>query len=505
MKTIDYKAFEHTEGSEAWKARKLLEMYEGHQLKWVEAALNGDIRGGQGKRYDWRERGFVPRMRNIIKPVVEKSASLFNYPAKYEILPATSTSAKPVVDATLNNLLASADWVEFSQQMALYTRLLRSTCTFQLKIVPDGSTTSGGIYRFTEARGDAWVPMLLHAGNSVVRGNVTRTKVTELAYITNGCPGERDGWTYIYVCPQYSQEYFVKDGKEVAIGDQIPNYDGIVPASMTYDTSKPRTGMYCKVPEDIASFQEMYNSHLTDLDFALTTQKGQSLFIMNAEVKGGNEAPSYAMTGNSIESIEGANNPGGPGYKMRAPEQPSLGGIGSVITLKAGKGATIAPSAEFKGPNVDLAAHDAVMRTLLQDLASDWSVRLKVGGQGQASSGFQLIVEEMDNLELREQQAKAYQGALRRMYDITKVLYPELTDGQLQVIFAPASLPTNKAEDLKLWVDKITAGLASRVDYFMATEGLSAEEAVLRVQEVDASSPNTTTPVDPEGTVESAD
>lgn len=469
---ITYKDFSNDEHSDAYRARKLLDQYDGNQTKWVEARLNGAIRGGWGYRYKWLERGFEPHCRNIVKPIVEKSSNLFQNPAKYEILPSYDAKATPVVDAKLHQILSAGDWHEFAQQLDRITRLLRSTCVYQTKVVPDGTMTEGGIYRFNEDRGDQWVPMLLHVGNSVVKMNLARTKITELAYLTSGTPGDFNGWSYMYVSSDVIEERLVEHNKESVIpGTRRINPDGLVTASMFYDTDKPRAPhVWAKVPEDIGSFQDMFNTHLTDLAFALATQKGQTLIITNAKIQS-TEEPSYSISG--IESTQ-----------VKPTEEATIGGIGSVMALTSPPNATQAPTADFKGPSVDLKSHYDVMAGLVEDIAFDWSVRLKMSGQGSASSGFQLVVEEMDNLELRQTRAKSFQGAMRRFYDIMSAMYPELTDGMLQVVFAPPSLPVNNQEELNLWTQKIEKNLASVVDYFMAVDNLSQEEAIAKALEV---------------------
>ncbi len=481
---ISYKDFQTDETSDAFKARKLIEQFEGNQLKWVELGLDGGVRGGYGFRHNWRKRGFTPRTRNIVKPIVEKSATLFQAPAQYLILPEGNPEGEPVVDAKLGQIMVAADWTEFSRQLEDYTRLLQSSCTYQLKIVPEGVTTVDQIYRFADDRGDAWIPMLLHVGNAVVLMNQQRTVVLELAYVTFGTPGDRTGWRYVHVDASSITEFLVKDDKEVQIG-QVTNLDGFVPASMNYDTKKPKTGVWCKVPEDLASAQDLYNTHLTDLEFALATDKGQPLILTNASIMTGESEPAYATAG-APETIHSLSNQGQIGYRMGAPSQTTMGGIGSVIELKASKNAPHPPTADFKGPSVDLAAHDAVVRMLLEDVANDWCVRLKMAGSGSANSGFQLIVEEIDNLQLREQRAMAFTASLRRMYAIMQLLYPELTAGDLQVVFSDPSLPVNNVEELQLWSDKFANGLASPIDYFMQVEGLDAAEAEKRAETVKA-------------------
>ena len=469
--------------SQAAAANKLVDFFEGKQLNYVTKALNGDNGAGYGFRWKWAKRGFVPRMRNITKPIVEKSAgNLFVKPPKLTILPATSPTATPVIDARLNELLTIADFSDFGQQLNYLSRLLRSVVVLQEKVIGETTETVDGIYRFTPTNGDLLVLNILHRGNSVVRMNATRTKITELAYLVEGCPSE-DEWEYRYLNGEVDEIVKVKGDKEIKRvpsfmddeGVGIGNIDGIVPAVMHYDTSKPRTGEWNWIPEDLPSFQELVNTHLVDLEFALAKQKGQTLFT-DAEFRSGDDGAVEPLT--RAGTRENA-------QQMPINRKPTEGavasGIGAVVQLKANKDATKAPYVEFKGPDVDLAGQDAVVRQLSIDLASDWSVNLKVGGSGSASSGFQLIVEELDNLALREQRTVSFQATLRKMYAQLQLLYPELMRGELIVEFQGAHLPVNQKENIEVWQAKFAAGVASPIDYLMAEESLSRDEAEKRL------------------------
>src|SRR5262249_9206872 len=79
-----------------------------------------------------------------------------------------------------------------------------------------------------------------------------------------------------------------------------------------------------------------------------------------------------------------------------------------------------------------------------------------------------------------------FQASLRRMYSQLRRLYPELHAGQLIVDFPAASLPVNQKEQEQVWDLKIAGGRASVVDYLMAEEGLSEDEAKERAADIKA-------------------
>ncbi len=469
-------------------ANRLIDYYDGRQLSYVIKALNGDLDGGLGYRYDWRRRGYVPVVRNITAPIAEKSAgSLFDKQPTLEILPSTSPTAEPVIDARLNEILMVSDFEDFTQNWNVLSRLLRSVCILLQKQVEGERETIGGIYRFDADAGDGLLPVLLHAGNSVVRMNALRTIVTEVAFLTNGTPGDAH-WEYRYINSEVIEDRMVHNDAEVVVS-RVPNPDGIVPAFMHYDTKKPRTGVWAPIPEDLRTMQELVNTHLTDLAFALASQKSQPLYT-TARIKKPNESDEeYGVVGTIDSSIDTKL----LNYKK---EQPSIGGIGSIVYLESGKGGET-PLIEHKGPSVDLASQQQIISDLIKDVASDWSVRIKVAGDGRVSSGFQLIVEEMDNLNLRQQRSHSFKASMRKFYAIMKRLYPELTDGELQVVFTPPSLPVNQREVEEIWGMKIAGNRASTVDYLMQVEGLTREEAIMRLQQIYTEN-SITTPRTPE-------
>lgn len=472
LKTIDAS---HFGDDQAKRTIRALDYLDGDQKRYVVRALNGDAEFGAGKRYSWVERGFDPKVRNITEPIVTKSAgSLFVTMPKLEILPATSPTAPPVVDARFNELLTIADAHDFLQNLNILSRYLKSVCVLVEKVVGAARIEQEG-YRFDPARGDLLVLQVLHRGNTVVRMNPTRKRVTELAYLTTGCPDD-DEWEYRYYGPAGILDVRVVDGEEFQTF--VAELDGgVVPAIMHYDVRKPRTGIWHGVPEDLISFQEWTNAHLTDLARAMAAQLAPSLFT-DAEFKNPGQAEPVARAG-AQERASTLAQPQAPGSKAIG------GGIGSIIQLKSKPGDTKTPFLQYLGPDVDLSGQQAVMDSMMRAIATDWCVNLKTAGSGSAASGFQLIVEEMDNLSLREQRTISFGATLGTMYSVLQLLYPELTRGELVAQWPDAAMPVNKRDELDIWVAKINGGLATRQDYLMQVEGLDAEEAAARVQAID--------------------
>ena len=490
-KTIDYDDFFD---NEACKMQKLVDYYEGDQTAYVIKMLDGAM---YGKRKEWKHRGIIPRVRNVIKTIVEKSGLLFNKPPTLEIV-VPGVSTEPVVDPVFQEMLENADWIEIMQNVDIYTRLCGSIVLLQQLSVPDGLTTKGGQYRFDHTRGDQLLFNILHRGNCVVKMNDARTKISELGFVlgdmsldVDSSCGRPKKWQYCVWTPFEVMTIDVNEdldstsageGKVETILTREPNPYGAVPASFFYDTKKPRKGFWTRAAEDLISLQEIVNLSLTDTEFAIAFQKQKTLFIT------GDLVSDDASGDQMIPAAQPGFSPGGatyndiPFYQTR--KQSFLGGLGSIVKLGLDGGGT-AGKAEFVGPDTKIGEVDEVIKEYITAVANDWSVNLTYGGKGGASSGFQLIVEELDNLQLRDQRGQTMQAGLRRLYEVTKIIYPgQLTDGYLQAEFAPPSLPVNQAELESLWTVRIDNNRASIKDYFMDEKGMTAEEADLKIAEV---------------------
>ena len=472
-KTLTYADLRAPETAEA---QKLIDFYEGAQQKHLQADLDA-------YRKDWQGRKFIARVRNITKAIVDKSGLLFNAPPKFEIIEFGKTV--PVNDPTFDELMDRSDWIEFFQNIDVYTRLLKSTCVLQQKYVPTSTVTSNGKYSPNFGNGDALLLTMLTRANSAVVLDITGTLIVEVAFLTSNITAAAD-FTYRDITPELVTDWQVKNGIETIIKSRA-NEDGFVPASMVYDVNRPRSGAWVNPPEDIISLQEMVNLSLTDTEFAIAHQKQKTLFT-NATVVGSSNKGSSQMM--HIPHAEEGFTPAGTNYPSAKSGIGSseMGGLGNVVTVTA-PDASIAPFVKFDGPVSDLLNLTQVMEQLAKGVAYDWAVNMRMEGSGKANSGFQIIVEEMDNLQLREKRAQSMQAALRRFYMITQRLYPTLTQGSLRAKWAPPSLPVNTNEQEVLWSNRIAEGRASVLDYFMEVQGLgqdAAWEKILEIQQVNA-------------------
>src|SRR6266481_1880680 len=112
--------------ADADAAQKLVDFYEDNQLDYLIDDLNK-------YRDNWKDRKFIPRVRNITKMIVDKSGLLFNAPPTLEIV--TQDAAAPVTDPTFNELMERSDWIEFFQNVDVYTRACKTTVILLQKYV----------------------------------------------------------------------------------------------------------------------------------------------------------------------------------------------------------------------------------------------------------------------------------------------------------------------------------------------------------------------------------
>ena len=489
---------------EQQKASMLIDYYNGKQLHYVIKMLNGEAENEEGKRDDWQEKNINPRMRNITKAIVDKSGMLFNQPPKLSVY--SEYADEPQQEDTLMSLLEGAEWLEFFQNVDSYTRLTKASVVLAQRHIPNEVETHNGQYKFNAANGEGLLLTLLHPGNCVVEKDVLGN-VIELAYLID-VPDEilqseknnqaRDNlWAYRRITPQLIEDYLVQPHMGGKAKEELifieENIEGIVPAVVIYDTMKPYEGVFPQLPEDLCSLQNMYNLHLTDLEYSIAWQKQKTLFV-NRNIESADGMPvNRGFMGDTEHNYQTLEEYGSENYSPQNhplyPHEPApatnIGGLGAVVKLEDdGEGGS--PMVKFDGPDTDLKPLNDIIDSLVTNVASDWSVNIKMDGKGSATSGFQLVVEEIDNLNLRKKRSQYMTSGLRQLYHILQVLYPELTRGELEVEWANPSLPVNQKEQLDIWEKKINSGLASRVDYFMKEEGMSEDDAIKKVAKIDA-------------------
>ncbi len=446
---------------EANVADTLLDFYDGKQEKHMINLLNDPSKG----RKEWQARGIIPRTRNILKMIVDKSGLLFN--DKAPVLDVyTNDSVDEEASARLLALLEEIDWVEFFTNLDPMVRMLK-TCSVLVQ---------------WDNESDELVFDVLTRQNSYVELAKNNRSINTLIYITNpfDCNDKDSVQEFRVITPELIQDFTLNKNGQEALVASMPNPFGIVPLVAFNDTNVPRVGYWNHAPSDLFQINQMYNLHITDSEYAASWSKLQTLFT-NATISNNEES-----SGSSVGF-------GSPFWDGKVQNNALIGGPARVVQLDTSgvDGAFV----EYKGPQVTLGPIDDMFNKWVADFAADWSVNVK-NDNSVADSGFKLVVEEMPNLELRKKRARMFEAGFKRLYQVITVVvnnsvpgfFPE--DSELFVTFASPKLPIDAKVSEDIWSAKIAAGRASRVDYFMYEQGLTKEQAIEKMAEIDAERAN---------------
>jgi hypothetical protein len=434
---------------------KILDFYDGEQTEHMEKLLSDPAKG----RKDWRKRGLIPRSRNIMKMIVDKSGLLFNDKApKLDVY--SGGNVDEAQSTILQQMFENIDWVEFFTNFDSTVRMLKTACI---------------LVQFDKETDQLVLDVLTQQNCAVVMNRFNR-KIDTLIYNVYGEDEDEDRLFRVFT-NETIQDILVQPNGDQITQQVVPNVFGIIPLAVFHDTNVPRCDFWNEIPTDLLQINELYNLHIIDSEYSMSWNKYQTL-ITNAEI-GGN------VQGGQAEFVD-------VGQKL-----PELvfnnGGVivgpSDTMVLKSMPGETV--FAEFKGPNVDLLPLDTMVNKWVADFAADWAVNVKDANGGVADSGFKLVVEEMPNLELRKKRQRMMEAGFKRLFKVIKSVvgyyYPNMftEDAELFATFAAPALPIDENQDEILWDRKIAGGRASRVDYFMQKFGMTRDEAIAKVTEID--------------------
>lgn len=429
---------------------KAVDYYDGIQIPYVESMLSDSNSG----RKSWVQRGLKARFRNLTKMIIDKSALLFTQtPPKLDVM-----VNEDVDEATTQKLIDALypNFVDFVGHLDVMVRLLSSVAVL-IQPSPDGKQVYLDIF---------------YRGLCKVEIDPLTKEVNGFAYIT----GRSDDTVEIRYITQFEiVDYVNIKGQEAVVG-MTPNLLGIVPVVMFHDTQRPRSGAWNPVQEDLVQLNDMYNLHITDSEFAGAWAKVSTLFT-NAEIQSSSTQPiAYS------NQYEGHTD-------VVAPQQSDtvVGGPGSIVKLHSSSGEPV--YAEYKSPQSDLPSLNAMMSEWVRDFASDWSVNITLA-QSRATSGFQLVVEELPSLQLMKKRQRMMRNGFASMYKTINAILDLSPNSWLSVNVVDVDLPVDPQEHENTWTTRISEGRASRIDYFMHEEGLSREEAETRVTQIDDDAKN---------------
>lgn len=421
--------------------RKCLNYYDNNieeeVIRWLSCPNSG--------RKDWKKRGFIPRFRNLVSPIVDKSGMLFNQACPtFEVYEKNSTDPSEIYSKIITTIFESSDFEELLIQLDPVLRLLK-TCMVLTEWDPIE-------YKL--------IDYILHAGNSACVTD-KYNKIIGLIYETT------DDTYRIYTKDLIYD--FVEDNEQYRITSTQINTWGIIPLTVFHDISAPRTGIYNTPGIDLINANEIYNIHLTDTEFSLRWSKLPTLYT-------------NCRFGAGQENIEVVQEWGQALPHLTATAPAIVGGPDRAIIMDSI--GVDSPFVEYKAPVFDVASADSTVLQWMQNVAQDWSVRLDVVGNGSANSGFQLVVLELPNMNLKQQRQKQYTKSLSHYYDVIKTILNKVhgvilpPDSLLYIEFPEVVLPVNRIEEENIWTIRIDNGRASIIDYLMETEGVTEQEAI---------------------------
>ena len=454
-------------GDQAVTARKAINYMDGAQEEELIKILNDPNSG----RRNWRQKGFLPRYRNITKMVVEKSSMLYaQQMPMFELWDGTDLN-----ETETQKLRDELDKIPLQEILNNADQALRLLKTIFL------------LYQY-DSESKELVIDILHHGNCEVITN--GKEIVGMIYSTSANSFR------IYTKEEVIDLYHKGGFEKVTVTSVAPNPYGIVPVSVFYDTKIPRSGIWVQPDMDLVAANESYNLHLTDSDFSMKWAKLPTLFLIDCEI-------SASGTERVQEVLEF-----GDKLTTTVPAQPDVtGGPSSVIHLQSNGSGT--PSVQYIGPAVAIQPIDEVYEGWVKSIAADWSVRIKMSGEGAAQSGFQLVVEELPNLELKSMRQKMWASGFKRAWPVLRKVLNVSGDQVFSestvmfVEFPTPTLPVDHGQQEDVWTKRIDAGRATVIDYFMIELSMTKEEAESKYAEIvrfnltkDAISASNTDPVE---------
>jgi hypothetical protein len=460
----------------AQTAQKALDFLDGAQEQWVTKLLNDPQKG----RRNWMQRGIIARHRNITRAIVEKSGLLFaqNPPrlalyAKGSDFPDVPNSEKLV------DLFEEFDWIEFFNNFDTVVRLLKTALVLmqwdpvKSQLVPSILTQANSLVQCNPFNGEMQsVIVKMATEHNQSRFDTFDNKVHEAEKIT---------YFRLFTVETITDISVDDDGVQTTLST-IANPFGIIPVTVFHDTVVPRAdNFWNQGPHDLIAIQEMYNLHITDSEYAASYSKLKTL-VTNARIlQDSNDMPVTAdLYGSSLPRVT----MGVSGV---------VAGPGSVITIDSNGQA---PFVQFMGPEPDLDTLDQMFQQWISNYAQDWSVNVKAGRKdnSQKTSGFQLVVEEIDNIQLRQRRQKMMTGGFSRLFDVVKTIvntidpgyFQESLDLDLFLEFAHPRLPIDQKDEEDVWDLRILGSRATILDYLMETRGFTRDEAIAKAKEIKA-------------------
>jgi hypothetical protein len=407
-------------------ANKALDYYDGDQLRHLEYLLDGGRSDGRGNTdsqgqtilnggiKDWRARGVYPLFVNVTKKIIDRSALSYQRPPERKVMVGETLNESATDD--YKAILRNARFESVMDVADSVARLLKEVILLAQPVEVENGE-------------DKIMVNILHRGNCDVDFDFKNGTIRSLMFQSAGC-GPHGGKLFHMWTTEESLDIELVGSKPVVVGRESHGF-GIIPAAVLFDTSRPRCGFWHKPAwDEIVRLNEGTNLMHTEVKHAERFQAFPPLFT-NAKM------PADMVIGS--DAVVEIQDPGG----------------GAAIFL------------EYRSSDINLDEFMNWLKDLTADVADDWGVNLRVSGGGSADSGFKLVVEEIWNLETRNDRLKAATQFERDFYQVILAISNDQNlglpaDSELLVKFPAPRLPVNEKEAHDIRKEELALELISR-------------------------------------------
>jgi hypothetical protein len=345
-------------------AKKAVDYLNNHMKPHVHQLLKDTFK-------DWEKRGFRAFYENPTRILVERSAKTYKEAPKRVVY--NGETEDTAQTEKYNELLQSAKINPVTQNLDKHSRLLRAAVLLVQVARPEQLPMK------TEE------PVItldvLSRDNCDIKRHPITGDIESLIY-SAGIVGKQNGQVFHIWTNERIIDLEDMGAERYEVTGNFENPYGFIPAAILYDTEET-TGNPWKYPA---------------WDQLISASDGINLFNSEALFNG-----SRGMVGQPVTNMSFAKG--------------TVMGLDAPILLEGGGAEDT--FFEYRNPQVNITQFLEWLNAFKEQIADEWGVNLNVGGTGSADSGFKLIVEEFENIELRQQRiitAKQFEKELFNVF-----------------------------------------------------------------------------------------
>lgn len=360
----------------------------------------------------WRQRHFQPIYENPTKILIERSAKTYKESPRRAVT--LNGDVSEALTEKYNDLLRGTNLNFISQDLDARARLFRASL-----LLPQFDVDSGNL-----------TLTVLSRNNSDVVFNRLTGEMEGLIY-TTGLVGLNGGVVSHLWTPTEIRDF--EGGK--LVGSVMTNPYGIIPAAILNDTRPPLGVLWkYKTWEQLIQFSDGVNLFNTEA-------------LFNAR---------YSMVGSPVTNMDIPD-----GFVM---------GIDTPLSTTTNDGSD--PFFEFRAPTSTIDQFLNWFNKFKEAIADEWGVNLKFAGGSIADSGFKLVVEEFENIELRQKRvvaAKQFEEDLYQVFAAMSVVHDWGLDvnGRGVADFVEPKLPVNEQNEWLIAKEQIATGVLTMEEYWI--------------------------------------